>query len=87
MTMVVYTAAKSSGQIYDIYVMVNGEKSKQYSEGDLDGIATVLPAGDIVRTEIYTVNGARVNTMGKGVNIIRRTYANGAVKTYKVIAR
>ena len=84
---VLHTAAKSSGQIYDIYVMNNGEYSRQYSEAALDGIATVQPAGDIVRTEIYTANGARVNNMVKGINIIRRTYANGAVKTYKVIVR
>ncbi|MBO4821101.1 MAG: chitobiase/beta-hexosaminidase C-terminal domain-containing protein [Prevotella sp.] len=84
---VLHTAAKSSGQIYDIYVMNNGEKSSQYSEGALDGIETLLPAGDIVRTEIYTLNGARVTTMVKGVNIIRRTYANGVVKTHKVIVR
>ena len=84
---ILHTAAKSSGQIYDIYVMNNGEKSSQYSEGALDGIETLLPTGDIVRTEIYTVNGARVNTMVKGVNIIRRTYANGVVKTHKVIVR
>ncbi len=84
---ILHTAAKSSGQIYDIYVMNNGEKSSQYSEGALDGIESLLPAGDIVRTEIYTINGARVNTMVKGVNIIRRTYANGVVKTQKVIVR
>jgi hypothetical protein len=84
---ILHTQAKSSGQIYDIYVMNNGEYSKQYSEEALDGIATVQPAGDIVRTEIYTTNGARVQSMVKGINIIRRTYANGVVKTSKVIVR
>ena len=84
---VLHTEAKSSGQIYDIYVMNNGEYSKQYSEAALDGIVPVQPAGDIVRTEIFTTNGARVNNMVKGINIIRRTYANGAVKTYKVIVK
>ncbi len=84
---ILHTAAKSSGQIYDIYVMNNGEYSRQYSEAALDGIATVQPAGDIVRTEIYTTNGSRVGSMVKGINIIRRTYANGVVKTSKVIVR
>ena len=84
---ILHTQAKSSGQIYDIYVMNNGEYSKQYSEEALDGIATVQPAGDIVRTEIYATNGARVQSMMKGINIIRRTYANGVVKTSKVIVR
>ena len=84
---ILHTAAKSSGQIYDIYVMNNGEYSKTYSESAIDGITEVLPEGGIVRTEIFTVNGAQVSTMGKGVNIIRRTYANGAVKSFKVIKR
>ena len=84
---ILHTEAKSSGQIYDVYVMNNGEYSRTYSEGALDGIAEVLPEGGIVRTEIFTVNGAQVNTMYKGVNIIRRTYANGVVKTFKVIVR
>ena len=84
---ILHTAAKSSGQIYDIYLMNNGEKSKQYAEDALDGIMTLIPAGDITRTEIFTIGGARVSTMAKGVNIIRRTYANGAVTTHKVIIK
>ncbi len=84
---ILHTAAKSSGQIYDIYLMNNGEKSKQYAEDALDGIMTLIPAGDITRTEIFTIGGARISTMAKGVNIIRRTYANGAVTTHKVIVK
>ena len=84
---VLHTAAKSSGQIYDIYVMNNGEKSKQYAEDVLDGITTLTPAGNIVRTEIFTTHGARISTMAKGINIIRRTYANGAVTTHKVVIK
>ena len=84
---ILHTAAKSSGQIYDIYLMNNGEKSKQYAEDALDGIMTLIPAGDITRTEIFTIGGARISTMAKGVNIIRRTYANGAITTHKVIIK
>ena len=78
-----HTAAKSSGQIYDIYLLNNGEASKQY----VDGILTLTPSGEVVGTEIFTVNGSRTSTLGKGINIVRRTYANGAVKTQKVIVR
>ena len=84
---VLHTQAKSSGQIYDIYVMNNGEKSQQYDEGVLDCIESVLPAGSVVRTEIYTVNGQRQGTLTKGLNIVRRTYANGVVKTRKVLVK
>ena len=82
-----HTAAKSSGQIYDVYVMNHGEYSAQYSESALDGIMTVSPEGGVVRTEIFTVNGSRVGALTKGVNIIRRTYGNGAVTTQKMIVR
>jgi hypothetical protein len=84
---ILHTAAKSSGQIYDIYVMNNGAYSATYSEQGLDGIATVQPAGNIVRTEIFSANGTQVSSMSRGINIIRRTFANGAVKTYKVIVK
>ena len=82
-----HTAAKSSGQIYDIYVMNNGELSKQYSESALDGIVEILPAGDVVNTEVFSVNGVRQSSVVKGLNIVRRTYANGAVKTTKVLVK
>ncbi len=82
-----HTAAKSSGQVYDVYLMNHGEYSAQYSEQALDGIMTIAPEGGVVRTEIFTVNGSRADTMTKGVNIIRRTYSNGAVKTQKVIVK
>ena len=82
-----HTAAKSSGQIYDIYVMNNGELSKQYSESALDGIVEILPAGDVVSTEVFSVNGVRQSSVVKGLNIVRRTYANGAVKTTKVLVK
>jgi len=84
---IVHTAAKSSGQIYDVYVMNNGEYSKQYSEQALDGIVTLQPAGNVVRTEVYGLDGALRGTLSKGVNIVRQTYANGAVKTRKVLVR
>ena len=84
---ILHTAAKSSGQIYDVYVMNNGDYSKQYSESALDGIATVQPAGNVVRTEVYSLDGARRSTLSKGVNIVRSTYANGVVRTQKVLVK
>jgi len=40
---------------------------------------------DIVKTEIYTIDGRRVNQLEDGVNIIRKTDANGHVTTSKVL--
>ena len=67
--------------------MNNGELSKQYSESALDGIVEIAPAGDVVSTEVFSVNGVRQSSVVKGLNIVRRTYANGAVKTTKVLVK
>jgi len=84
---ILHTAAKSSGQIYDMYLMNNGEQSQQYDESALDGIATVGMAAHVVRTEVYTLNGMRAAGLSKGVNILRTTYSDGSVKTRKVLVR
>lgn len=42
-------------------------------------------AGEPVKTEIYTLDGRRVNEMEPGVNIIRMTDANGNVTSRKVL--
>ena len=47
----------------------------------VDGINTVNAANDSTITEIYTLGGVRVNSLQKGINIVRM--ANG--KTVKVI--
>lgn len=84
---ILHTAAKSGGQIYDMYLMNNGEKSQQYDEGALDGVAVVGAAAQVVRTEVYTINGMRASSLSKGVNIMRTTYSDGSVKTRKVLVR
>ena len=45
-----------------------------------------IPTGEgVVSTEIYTIDGRRVNQMEKGINIVRTTDANGNVTTTKVL--
>ena len=80
-----HTQAKSSGQIYDIYLMNNGEESKLYNEQKEAAIATVQPQGRVVSTEMFTIGGMRVSGRQNGMLIIRKTYADGTVKTQKVI--
>ncbi len=81
---ILHTAAKSSGQVYDVYVMKNGEKSQQYAEQG-SGIVSVQPAGNVVRTELFTADGKRVASAQRGIYLVRRTYQNGSVRTDKVI--
>ena len=79
-----HKGGNSAGQVFDIYLMGNGEKSQAYSEETV-GIQTVQPEGAVVRTEVFTLGGNRTAHAGRGMQIIRKTYANGAVVTKKVI--
>ena len=76
----------TKAQVYDIYVLNNGELSKAYTE-EAAGITTVEPAGKVVRTEVYSLNGTRVGKTGRGISIVRQTYADGSVVTKKVVMK
>ncbi len=54
-------------------------------KGDHTAINEVSTGEGIVSTEIYTIDGRRVNQLEKGVNIVRTTDANGNVTTTKVL--
>lgn len=85
-----HTDAKSSGQVYDVYVLNNGERSKQYDETKVNeslGITLQAAEGNIIRTEVYSLSGTRMGKAGKGVSIIKQYYNNGAVKTRKVVMK
>lgn len=72
--------------IFDVLVLNHGEKSKDY-EDIVNGIETIKPSGDILRTEIYNINGTRQNIMQRGINIVKEVYTNGMVKAKKVIVK
>jgi hypothetical protein len=67
-------------------VLNNGENSKKYDASTV-GIDNVGSSDELVRDEIFSVNGVRLNTLGKGINIIRKHYADGTVKTVKVMVK
>ena len=53
-----------------------------------DGINTINGnAGKPVRTEIYSIDGKRLNAPAKGINIIVSTMADGSVVKTKVVRR
>ena len=51
------------------------------------GNLTVEPEGDVVSTSYYTVAGAAVPAPVKGINIVKKVYANGAVETSKIYVK
>ena len=78
-----HTDAKSSGQVYDIYIMNNGEYSQNYDE--ISASINEIQSSDVVRTEVYSLNGVRANAAVRGISIVRTTYADGKVVTRKVV--
>ena len=81
-----HKSGSTKAQVYDIYVLNNGENSKKYDASTV-GIDNVGGSDELVRDEIFSVNGVRLNTLGKGINIIRKHYADGTVKTVKVMVK
>ena len=80
---ILHTDAKSSGQVYDLYIMNNGEYSQGYD--DIASAIRDVQSSDVVRTEVYSLNGVRANAAARGISIVRTTYADGKVVTRKVV--
>lgn len=47
------------------------------------GITGVVAEGEVLNIEIFTTDGVQVNTLQQGINIVRKTYANGVVTVEK----
>jgi hypothetical protein len=56
-----------------------GENSSINPDGDAEGIDDAQMA-KTVRLEIYSVNGNRLQTLQKGLNIVKQTMSDGTVK-------
>lgn len=77
-----HTDAKSSGQVYDLYIMNNGEYSQN---SDVTTAINDVQSSEPVRSEVYSINGVRANAAVRGISIVRTTYADGKVVTRKVV--
>lgn len=59
-------------------------KLYKIADPDITGINGVVDAeGEVIATSYYTADGAAVAAPVKGINIVKKTYANGVVKTTK----
>ena len=80
---VAQVGGSTKAQVYDIFILNNGEHSQAY---DPTGIENVNDnAAEMISSEIFNLNGVRVNGLQNGINIIRQRYADGSVKTIKVM--
>ena len=81
-----------NGDCGDIVYWTGTDASSQWTLRSIDarlsiGGATVEPEGDVVSTSYYTAAGAAVAAPVKGINIVKKVYANGAVETSKIYVK
>lgn len=83
----VRVAHKSGGasvRVFDIIVYNHGELSAEY---DVTGDVKAVAAAEVIASEIYDLNGARLAEPKAGINIIRMTMSDGSVKVQKVVRK
>lgn len=68
----------SNALIYDIILL---------GEGGIDGIQSINQDSEVVSVSIYNLSGMELRQYNKGVNIVRKNYANGTSKVEKVFVR
>lgn len=71
----------TKAQVYDIIVLTDDPQFSAIE--NVKGEAQ----GDVVRTELFTIGGARTSNATRGISIVRKTYANGVVTTQKVLVK
>ncbi len=87
----------SKAGYYDIYIMKDGEQSaalKAQMDADYQAVITGIEnvnasnkVATVLRTEVYSINGTRCNTVGKGLNIVKQMMSDGTVRTQKVVVK
>ena len=65
---VAHVGGSTKAQLYDLYILNNGEKSQAYSE-EATGIKNVKPA-IAGKSAIFNLNGVRQQSLKRGLNII-----------------
>lgn len=61
-----------------------GEASIAQDPTSIEGL---VAGQEVVNVAIYTTSGVQVGELQQGINIVRTTYANGVVKTVKVVVK
>ena len=78
---VAHVGGGTKAQLYDIYIFNNGTYSQSVT-----GISEVeSTTAEVIKTEVYSLDGIQRQTLQKGINIVRRYYSDGTVKTVKTV--
>lgn len=79
-------AAQEKTLVFDILVLGHGEQSVAFESGT-DGIMESVAVDMPKKTFIYNINGNQIGRLRPGVNIVKDIYADGTVKTQKVVIK
>ena len=77
-------------KVQDWFVVSNWQLyyyGKNSVHAESTGIDEIGTDSNIQFNEIYTVDGRRVNTLQKGLNIVRGKAANGRIVTKKIVLK
>ena len=72
--------------VWDNWKLTYYGKNSAKEVGPVNGIKDASSVTEIVKTEVFNLNGARVKT-GKGIAIVRQTLSDGTVRVKKVMMK
>ena len=64
-----------------------GTDSQKQDSGDATGVLSIENNVNVVSSEIFTVGGARVANLQRGINIVKTHMSDGTVKVQKVVVK
>jgi hypothetical protein len=78
---------KSSNMINTYAQLIAGEDNNFDEETYLTGVSKHTATGKEIKTEYFTADGIKLNSPLRGINIVRKTFSDGTVKTRRIIIR
>ena len=61
--------------------------SEAVNKNGVNLISSIVAEGEVISTEFFNLNGLQLNQLQQGINIIRKTYANGVVTVEKKVVK
>lgn len=84
---VAHTANTTGSAVLDLFILNNGEVSKQY-DPDTNGVENIAASAvEAVAVEYYNLNGVRLARPAEGINIVRTVFSDGTSTVRKEIRK
>ncbi len=81
-------SATDTWAIWDNWTLTYfGTESEKQDSHDATGVLSIEDNNSVVSSEIFTVGGARVSSLQRGINIVKTHMSDGTVKIQKVLVK